>query len=87
VRDAVESLGLTIRAGLHTGEVERQGQGVSGIAVHIGARVATVAAPGDVLVSGVVRDLLSGSGLRFAGRGAHRLKGVPGDWQLFAVFL
>jgi DNA-binding NarL/FixJ family response regulator len=85
VRDAVRSLGLEVRAGLHTGEVERQGPGVSGIAVHIGARVAMAAAPGDVLVSGVVRDLLSGSGLRFADRGAHRLKGVPGDWQLFAV--
>jgi len=85
VRDAVRSLGLEVRAGLHTGEVERQGQGVSGIAVHIGARVATAAAPGDVLVSSVVRDLVSGSGLRFADRGAHRLKGVPGDWRLFAV--
>jgi DNA-binding NarL/FixJ family response regulator len=86
VRAAVQSLGLTIRAGLHTGEVERQQQGVSGIAVHIGARVAMAAEPGDVLVSGVVRDLVSGSGLRFADRGAHRLKGVPGDWRLFAVF-
>lgn len=85
VRDAVRSLGLEIRAGLHTGEVERQAQGVSGIAVHIGARVATVAAPGDVLVSSVVRDLLSGSGLRFSDRGGHRLKGVSGDWRLFAV--
>ena len=85
VRDAVRSLGLQIRAGLHTGEVERQGRGVSGIAVHIGARVAAAAGPGDVLVSGVICDLVAGSGLRFANRGTHRLKGVPGDWRLFAV--
>ena len=85
VRDAVRGLGLEVRAGLHTGEVERQGHGVSGIAVHIGARVVTAAGPGEVLVSGVVRDLVSGSGLRFADRGAHRLKGVPDDWRLFAV--
>jgi DNA-binding NarL/FixJ family response regulator len=87
VRDAVQSLGLMIRAGLHTGEVERQGHGVSGVAIHISARVAIAAAPGDVLVSGVVRDLLSGSGLRFTDRGVHSLKGVPGDWRLFAVEL
>jgi DNA-binding NarL/FixJ family response regulator len=86
VREALQSLGLTIRAGLHTGEVERQGPGVSGIAVHVGARVAMAAEPGDVLVSGVVRELVSGSGLSFVDRGAHRLKGVPGDWRLFAVF-
>jgi class 3 adenylate cyclase len=85
VRDAVQSLGLELTIGLHTGEVERQGSAVSGIAVVIGARVRAVAAPGEVLVSGVVRDLLSGSGLRFADRGAHRLKGVPGEWWLFAV--
>ena len=85
VRDAVRALGMEVRAGLHTGEVERQGQGMSGIAVHIGARVVAAAGPGEVLVSAVVRDLLTGSGLRFTDRGAHRLKGVPGDWPLFAV--
>jgi DNA-binding NarL/FixJ family response regulator len=85
VRDAIHGLGLQIRAGLHTGEVERQGRGASGIAVHIGARVAAAAGPGDVLVSAVVRDLVAGSGLRFTGRGTHRLKGVPGEWPLFAV--
>ncbi|MBI2759895.1 MAG: response regulator [Chloroflexi bacterium] len=85
VRDAVRSLGLEVRAGLHTGEVERQGGGVSGIAVHVGARVVALAGPGDVLVSSVVRDLVAGSGLGFADRGAHRLKGVPGEWRLFAV--
>jgi DNA-binding NarL/FixJ family response regulator len=85
VRDGVRSLGLEIRAGLHTGELERQGRGVSGVAVHIGARVVAVAGAGDVLVSGVVRDLVAGSGLHFADRGTHRLKGVPGDWRLFAV--
>lgn len=84
-RDAVRSLGLEIRAGLHTGEVERQGRGVSGIAVHVGARVVAAARPGEVLVSGVVRDVMAGSGLHFSDRGAHRLKGVPGDWRLFAV--
>ena len=85
VRDAVQAIGLQIYAGLHTGEVERQGRGVSGIAVHIGARVRSAAGPGEVLVSGVVRDLVSGSGLQFSDRGTHHLKGVPGDWRLFAV--
>jgi DNA-binding NarL/FixJ family response regulator len=85
VREAVRSLGLEVKAGLHTGEVERQGSGVSGIAVHIAARVVTQAGPGDVLVSSVVCDLVAGSGLGFADRGAHRLKGVPGEWRLFAV--
>jgi DNA-binding NarL/FixJ family response regulator len=85
VRDAVQDLGIATHAGLHTGEVERQGRGVSGVAVHIGARVEAAAGPGEVLVSGIVRDLLGGSGLCFLDRGAHRLKGVPGDWPLFAV--
>jgi DNA-binding NarL/FixJ family response regulator len=85
VRDAVRALGLEIRAGLHTGEVERQGRGLSGIAVHVGARVAGLAAPGDVLVSAVVHDLMAGSGIALADRGEHRLKGVPGDWRLYAV--
>ncbi len=86
VRDAVRSLSLEVRAGLHTGEVERQGRGVSGIAVHIGARVVAAAGPGEVLVSSVVHDLMAGSDpLRFADRGTHRLKGVPGEWRLYAV--
>jgi len=85
VVDAVRPLGLDVRAGLHTGECEVLGDKLTGIAVHIGARVAALAAPGEILVSGTVRDLVAGSGLRFGGRGAHALRGVPGEWQLFAV--
>jgi class 3 adenylate cyclase len=83
VRDAVRTLGLEIRAGLHTGECELVGTRVGGIAVHIGARVASIAAPGEVLVSSTVKDLVAGSRLRFAGRGVHPLKGISEDWQLF----
>jgi pimeloyl-ACP methyl ester carboxylesterase/class 3 adenylate cyclase len=82
---AVEPLGLRLRIGLHTGEVERLGAKVSGIAVHIGARVAGLAAPGDVLVSSTVRDLVAGSGLAFRDRGLHELKGVPGRWRIYAA--
>jgi len=78
-------LGLEIRAGLHTGECELIGNKVGGIAVHIGARVAASAAPGEVLVSSTVKDLVAGSGLRFSDRGVHTLKGVPGEWRLFAA--
>ena len=85
IRDAVRQLGLEVRAGLHTGECERIGDKVAGIAVHIGARVSTHAAPGEVLVSSTVRDLVAGSGLRFAERGSQVLKGVSGTWQLFAA--
>ena len=83
--DAVHSLGLDIRAGLHTGEVEVMGDDVGGIAVHIGARVGARAQAGEVLVSGTVKDLVVGSGFEFAERGIHELKGVPGEWRLFAV--
>jgi pimeloyl-ACP methyl ester carboxylesterase len=79
----VKQLGLNVRAGLHTGEVEVLGEKVSGIAVHIGARIAAQAAPGEVIVSNTVKDLVAGSGLRFEDRGMHALKGVPGDWRLF----
>ena len=79
----VPSLGLTVRAGVHTGEVEIIGETVGGIAVHIGARVAAEAAPGEVIVSSTVRDLVAGSGIRFEDRGRRPLKGVPGDWHLF----
>jgi pimeloyl-ACP methyl ester carboxylesterase/class 3 adenylate cyclase len=79
----MSQLGLVIRAGLHTGEVEILGDKVGGIAVHIGARVAAQAAPGEVIVSNTVKDLVAGSGLRFEDRGMHALKGVPGDWRLF----
>ena len=77
--------GINIRAGLHTGEVERRGEDVGGIAVHIGARVMGEAEPGEVLVSRTVRDLVVGSGLSFTDRGARALKGIPDEWQLFAV--
>jgi class 3 adenylate cyclase len=83
--DAVRTLGIDIRAGLHTGEVEVMGDDVGGMAVHIGARVGAKAAPGEVLVSSTVKDLVVGSGFEFADRGSHELKGVPGEWRLFAV--
>jgi pimeloyl-ACP methyl ester carboxylesterase len=83
--DAVRGLGLAARAGLHTGECEVIGAKVGGIAVHTGARVAALADPDEVLVSSTVRDLVAGSGLRFEDRGTHVLKGVPGEWRLFAV--
>jgi class 3 adenylate cyclase/pimeloyl-ACP methyl ester carboxylesterase len=85
IRDAVRSLGIQVRAGLHTGECEVRGDDIGGIAVHIGARVSALAGPNDVLVSSTLRDLVIGSGLEFEGRGAHELKGVPGDWHLFAI--
>jgi class 3 adenylate cyclase/pimeloyl-ACP methyl ester carboxylesterase len=84
-RDAVRELGFEMRAGLHTGECELIGDDVAGIAVNIGARVGSAAAPGEVLVSRTVTDLVAGSGIEFADRGVHALKGVPGDWQLYAV--
>jgi class 3 adenylate cyclase len=83
--DAVRELGLDVRAGLHTGEVELVDGKVGGIAVHIGARVASQAGPGEVLVSSTVKDLVVGSGLRFRDRGTTELKGVPGEWRLYAV--
>jgi class 3 adenylate cyclase len=85
IRDQVRRLGLEIRAGLHTGELELDGSEIRGIAVHTGARVAAKAGPGEVLTSSTVRDLVAGSGLRFADRGTHELKGVPGEWRLYAV--
>ena len=71
--------------GLHTGEIELAGDNVRGIAVHIGSRVSALASPGEVLVSGTVKDLVVGSGLEFEDRGTHVLKGVPGQWHTFAV--
>jgi class 3 adenylate cyclase len=85
IRDAVQALGIQVRAGLHTGECELRGDDIGGIAVHIGARVSTLAGPNDVLVSSTLRDLVIGSGLEFEDRGAHTLKGVPGEWRLFDV--
>jgi class 3 adenylate cyclase/pimeloyl-ACP methyl ester carboxylesterase len=85
IRDAVRALGIEVRAGLHTGECEVRGDDIGGIAVHIGARVSALAGPNDVLVSSTLRDLVIGSGLEFEERGAHELKGVPGEWHLLAV--
>jgi pimeloyl-ACP methyl ester carboxylesterase len=82
---AVRSLGIEVRAGLHTGECERMGDKLGGIAVHIGARVAALAQAGEVLVSGTVKDLVAGSGLAFRDRDTQSLKGVPGEWRLFSV--
>jgi pimeloyl-ACP methyl ester carboxylesterase len=85
VVDAVKPLGLAVRTGLHTGECEVLGEKLSGIAVHIAARVAALATRDEVLVSSTVKDLVAGSGLRFRDRSAHVLRGVPGKWHLFAV--
>lgn len=85
IADGVRPLGLRIRAGVHTGEVERSGDRVRGIAVHIGSRVAAMASADEVLVSGTVHDLVHGSGLSFEERGEHELKGVPGRWRVFAA--
>jgi class 3 adenylate cyclase len=83
--EGIRGLGLEIRAGLHTGEVELAGDAVRGVAVHVGARIAGTARGGEVLVSRTVKDLVSGSGIVFADRGEHALKGVPESWQLYAV--
>jgi len=83
--DAVRQLGIEVRAGIHTGECELDGQKVRGIAVHTGARIASLAGPGEVLVSQTVKDLVSGSGLAFDDRGTHVLKGVPGEWRVYAA--
>lgn len=87
IAESLATLGLEIRAGLHTGECELVGGKVAGLAVNIGARVAAQAKPGEVLVSSTVKDLVAGSGLRFEGRGVAQLKGVPGRWQLYAAKL
>ncbi len=84
IRAAAQSLALAVRAGVHTGECEIMGEKLGGIAVHTGARVAGSAAPGEILVSQTVKDLVAGSGLPLADRGAHQLKGIPGDWRLYA---
>jgi class 3 adenylate cyclase len=86
VRDGVRALGLQVRAGVHTGEMEHGPAGeVRGIAVHTGARVAALAGPGEVLVSRTIRDLVAGAPIRLDSRGVHELKGVPGSWEVFAV--
>ena len=83
--EAVRDLGVEIRAGIHTGECEVDGPKIRGIAVHTGARIASLAGAGEVLVSQTVKDLVSGSGLAFDDRGVHELKGVPGEWRVYAA--
>jgi class 3 adenylate cyclase len=85
IRDGVRHLGLEVRVGLHTGECEICGADVAGIAVHIASRIQGLAGPGEILVSGTVHDLVTGSGLRFSDHGRHELKGIEGSWPLFAV--
>jgi class 3 adenylate cyclase len=85
IADEIKSLGIEVRAGLHTGECEMIGDDVGGIAVHIGARVAALAGRSEVLVSSTVKDLVAGSGLRFNDRGTQSLKGIPGEWRIFAA--
>ena len=85
IRDEVRPLGLEVRSGLHAGECEVVGEKISGIAVHIGARVAAAASPGEVFVSSTVKDLVAGSGIGFKERGMHPLKGLPGEWPLYVV--
>ena len=85
IRDAAARIGINVRAGVHTGEIERRGDDIGGIGVHIGQRVSALARPGEVVVSRTVVDLVAGSGIEFSDRGEHELKGVPGTWRLFAV--
>ncbi len=85
LQDSIRPLGIEVRAGLHTGEVERRRDDVAGIGVHIGARVSALAGPDEVLVTSTVKDLVIGSELDFDDRGIHSLKGVPGDWHLWAA--
>ena len=85
IRDAMPSIGLEVRQGLHTGEVELLDDDIGGIAVHLAARIMSLAGPSEILVSGTVTDLVVGSGIGFADRGRHALKGVPGLWPVYAV--
>lgn len=87
IRDAVRGLGIEIRAGVHTGEIELSDTGIEGIAVHLGARIAALARAGEVLTSSTVKDLVVGSGIDFVERGAHMLRGVPGEWRIYAAHL
>ena len=82
---AVTPLGIQIRVGLHTGEYELIGRDIAGLAIHIAARVTSMAGAGQVWVSSTVKDLIAGSGIKFTDQGMHTLKGVPGEWRLFAV--
>jgi class 3 adenylate cyclase len=83
IREALKELGIEVRIGVHTGEVEHEEESLIGITVHIGFRVANLAGAGEVLVSSTVRDLMAGSGITFTDRGTHILRGIPGEWRLF----
>ena len=83
--ERLSQIDINVRIGLHTGECERRGDDIGGIAVHIGARIAACASAGEVLVSSTVKDLVYGSGITFKDCGAYELKGVPGQWRLFAL--
>ena len=85
IRVLLAEHGVSVRAGLHAGEIELRGDDVAGVAVHIGARVSALAAAFEVLVSSTVKDLVAGSGIEFTDRGEHDLKGVPGTWHLYSV--
>jgi class 3 adenylate cyclase len=85
IRDAARQIGLDVRVGIHTGEVERRGTEIAGIAVHLAHRVCEAAQPSEVLVTRTVVDLVAGSGISFNARGEHTLKGIPTAWQLFVV--
>jgi class 3 adenylate cyclase len=85
IRDAVRRAGVEVRAAVHTGECERSNGKLVGLAVHVGARIESLAKPGEILVSAIVKDLVAGSGLEFDPRGEHELKGIEGSWSLFAA--
>jgi class 3 adenylate cyclase len=85
IREPLRAIGIDVRAGLHTGECEVSDGKVVGIAVSIGARISSLAGPGEILVSSTVKDLVAGSGLRFEDRGEHQLKGIPEAWRVFAL--
>jgi class 3 adenylate cyclase len=85
LRDAIQSLGVEVRVGLHTGEIELHGDDIAGIAVHVGERVASHAGPGEVFISRTVADLIAGSQIELQDQGEHELKGVSGTWRLFSV--
>jgi class 3 adenylate cyclase len=85
IRDGSRQLGVDVRAGIHTGEIELRESDIAGLAVHIGQRICAYADPGEVMVSRTVVDLVVGSGIKFSDRGDHQLRGVPGTWKIFAV--
>jgi class 3 adenylate cyclase len=87
IADGLKALGLEVRAGVHTGEIEQANSNVRGIAVHIAARIAAAARPGEVVVSSTVKDIVAGSGLAFEERGERELDGVPGTWRLFTALI